>query len=278
MVYVATGTGFKDGGFDARAASSGPYTFGPEQETNFKGRVKSTLFDGTLVFNADIYRMMLDAAQVSTLNPATGVEFTVGNAGNVRVQGAEVDAQWRPVRYLSGEWRHELCRQRLDLLSPGPVHFHLSDGRFAAAGRDAAADRRGVGTCNYAGFTPPYSPKWRWNVDARWGKAPWGDRASGGLWRGTSPTYAARNPFDPSLDPRSFEAGYVLFDASVGLERDKWRVSLWGKNLFDKSYYVAGFAQGLGAFVNAGGTAAANGFVGFYGVPRTFGLEASYRY
>ena len=53
---------------------------------------------------------------------------------------------------------------------------------------------------------------------------------------------------------------------------------LWGKNLFNKSYYVAGFAQGLGAFVNAGGTAAANGFVGFYGVPRTFGLEASYRY
>jgi iron complex outermembrane receptor protein len=85
---------------------------------------------------------------------------------------------------------------------------------------------------------------------------------------------------DATLDPRTFQDGYALVDASIGWEPQggRWRVSIWGKNLGDKAYNVAEFAQGLGAFISAGGTAAANGFVGVYGVPRTFGVEASFRY
>jgi outer membrane receptor protein involved in Fe transport len=85
---------------------------------------------------------------------------------------------------------------------------------------------------------------------------------------------------DSSLDPRSFQSGYALYDASFGLMPmgDRWRISVWGKNLSDHRYFVAEAAQTQGANIGAGGTAAANGFIGWLGTPRTFGIEASYRW
>jgi iron complex outermembrane receptor protein len=278
MAYVTAGTGFKDGGFNARAAAGGPYTFNPETVTNYEVGVKTSLFEHKLVFNADVYHMLLDAAQVSTLNPTTGVGFTVGNAGNIRVEGVEADVHARPIPHLSFDGSLSYADS---VWASYPKGQCISTYPTAGAPPPAGAPQPvtpGSSVCNYTGFTPAYSPKWRWSVGARW-EQPW--MATGVNWFVASDvTYTSSQFEDASLDPRSFQTGYALLDASLGWEPPggRWRVSLWGKNLTDRSYYVAEYAEGLGAFIGAGGTAAANGFVGIYGVPRTFGIEASFRY
>ena len=61
-------------------------------------------------------------------------------------------------------------------------------------------------------------------------------------------------------------------------EGAKWRVSLWVKNLTDHRYFVTEASQTQAAYVSGGGTAAANGFIGWLGTPRMFGVEANYHW
>jgi iron complex outermembrane receptor protein len=83
---------------------------------------------------------------------------------------------------------------------------------------------------------------------------------------------------DPSLDPRSLQGGYALFDASIGIEPEsgKWRINAWGKNLGDKRYFTTAAAQTQGAQISGGGTTPANGFIGWLAQPRTVGVEVNY--
>ncbi|HEX3366229.1 TonB-dependent receptor [Phenylobacterium sp.] len=278
MAYATAATGFKDGGFNARAAATGPFTFDPETVTSYEAGVKTSLFDHRLVFNADVYHMLLKAAQVSTLNPTTGVGFTVGNAGNVRVEGVEIDAHARPISELTLNASLSYADSVWDSYPKGQCI-----ATFPTAGTPPPAGTPqpiapGSSVCNYTGFTPAYSPKWRWSLGARW-EQPW-LKTEIDWFAAADVSYVSSQFEDATLDPRTFQDGYALVDASFGWQPPggRWRVSVWGKNLANKSYNVAEFAQGLGAFVSAGGTAAANGFVGVYGVPRTFGVEASFRY
>jgi outer membrane receptor protein involved in Fe transport len=55
-------------------------------------------------------------------------------------------------------------------------------------------------------------------------------------------------------------------------------VALYGKNLGNVAYYTTAAPQPLGGLVSGGGTAAAQGFVGWYGDPRTYGIEFSLKY
>lgn len=278
MAYATAATGFKDGGFNARAAATGPFTFDPETVTSYEAGVKSTLFGRKLVLNADVYHMLLKAAQVSTLNPTTGVGFTVGNAGDVRVEGFEADAHARPIAPLSIDGSVSYADSIWASYPKGQciATFPTAGAPPPAGAPQPIAARSSV--CSYTGFTPAYSPKWRWSLGGRWEQA-WLN--TGIDWFAAADvTYVSSFYEDATLDPRSFQKAYSLLDASLGWQPPggQWRVSLWGKNLANKAYNVAEFAQGLGAFVSAGGTAAANGFVGVYGPPRTFGIEASFRY
>ena len=38
---------------------------------------------------------------------------------------------------------------------------------------------------------------------------------------------------------------YLVSNAEAGLKRDKWTLSFWCKNIFDKSYQIRGFYFGL---------------------------------
>lgn len=59
---------------------------------------------------------------------------------------------------------------------------------------------------------------------------------------------------------------------------DRWRISLYGKNLTDEAYFLQKTPQPLGAFISAGGTAQARGYVGWYAPPRTYGVELTLKY
>lgn len=284
MGYFTVSTGFKDGGFNSRSATVLPYTFNPETSINYEVGAKTETFDNKLVLNLDVYRMLVHGYQQSTLLP-TGTGFAINNAGNFRTQGVEADMQARPIDPLSINGALSFA----DSVITGGDNHGQCDTNYPYAGQlpppssgvppaGSKAPLAASVTCNYNGLTLPDAPKWHWSIGARW-EQKWFDSALNWYLQGDVTDQSGQFE-DPSLDPRSWQTGYALFDASLGFEPDsgKWRVGLWGKNLTDRHYFTAEAAQTQAANVSAGGTAAANGFIGWPGIPRTFGVEANYRF
>lgn len=267
MAYALAATGYKTGGFNARAAAVGvPVEFGPEESTTYELGVKSTLLDRKLILNVDVYNMKLKAFQDSILNPLTGSGFIVANAGDRRVRGLEADAQYHPIEPLSFK-----------------ASLSYMDGEFTdyTAGQCNVlkpANGTKPGTCNYNGLTPAQTPKWSWSLAANW-ESPLGD--TGLDWFATGDVSYTDDKFlEPTLDPRGYQTDVTLYGLRVGITSPKqgWRISAYGKNLTNESYYVQKTTQPLNAFISGGGTAAAAGFVGWYAPPRTYGVEASMKF
>jgi len=281
MLYATASNGFKDGGFNSRSASATPYVFNPETSLNYEVGIKSLWFDNRLLVNLDAFRMLVHGYQQSTLLP-TGSGFVIGNAGNFQNQGFELDSQIHPIDPLS----INVSGSFIDSLITGGAEHATCDSSYPFAGSSPPASSgkffngaNATNGCNFDGLTLPYAPKWHWSVGARW-EQPWMNSSNwnwfvSGTLSGQSSEY-----MDATLDPRSFQSAYMLFDASAGVEDSdgRWRIDLWGKNLGNERYFTTEAAQTQGAQINGGGTAAANGFIGWLAVPRTFGVEGSYRF
>jgi len=267
MGYVTASTGYKTGGYNARAQSpSVPITFDAESAINYEVGVKTSLFGNRLVFNADLYRMLLHDFQDSTLNPLTGSGFIVSNAGNRRVQGVEIDAQARPVDQLS--------------LTAGLTYADATFTDYPKGQCNTYPPAPpATATCNYTGLTPAYNPKWRASGTAQW-EQPFEKWSSIDWFIAGDISYTGAQYLDATLDPRSFQESYTLLGARLGVEAESglWRVSIWGRNLGNETYYVYDVPEPLGAFASGGGNAGASGFAGWYGAPRTFGIEGTFRF
>ncbi len=270
MAYVTASTGYKTGGYNARAQNPNTQiTFDAESAMNYEIGVKSSLFGNRLVLNVDLFRMLLHDFQDATLNPVTKIGFIVSNAGNRRVQGLEMDLQARPIDELS--------------LTAGLTY---SDATFTDYPAGQCPTYPGPvqpvnvgGSCNFTGLTPAYNPKWRVNGTAQW-EQPMVKWPSVYWFVAGDLSYVSSQYLDSTLDPRGFQEAYTLLGARLGLESEtgSWRVSIFGRNLTDKTYYVYKVPQPLGAFVSGGGFAGADGFNGWYGAPRTFGIEGTVRF
>jgi iron complex outermembrane receptor protein len=266
MAYAIAATGFKDGGFNARQTAAGtPLAFAPETSTTYEVGLKSTLFDRRVLLNADVFRMTLDNFQDSTLNPLSGVGFVVGNAGNRRIDGLEVDLQWAPIEHLT-------------ITASGQVN----DAKFtsyhsAQCFVGAVPNGAKPGTCDYTGRRPAFNPASSGSLAGNY-ELPLGSTGLNGFING-SVTWQDKQFEDSTLDPRSVQDAYALTNLRLGIgpPSGNWKLSLFGKNLGNKAYYVATAVQPLGGLVSAGGTAAAGGFFGWYGEPRTFGIELTVR-
>jgi iron complex outermembrane receptor protein len=267
MAYVLAATGYKTGGYNARASAVGvPVEFDAENSITYEAGVKSTLLDRKLVLNLDVYSMKLKDFQDSILNPLTGSGFIVANAGDRRVRGFEADAQFRPIQPLSIQG------------SLAYMDAEFTDYPDGQCYNGRVPDGTKPGTCSYDGLTPSQSPKWAWSLAAQWQSPIPGTDMEWFL--GGDISYTGRKYLEPTLDPRSIQPSVTIYGLRAGVTGDngRWRVSAYGKNLGDRSYFVQKTLQPLNAFISAGGTAQATGFVGWYAPPRTYGVEATVRF
>jgi iron complex outermembrane receptor protein len=84
-----------------------------------------------------------------------------------------------------------------------------------------------------------------------------------------------------TLDPRSLEESYTIVNGRLGLEGpdQRWRVSLWVKNLTKEDYFTLIAPVANGGFFSNGGRAGVSGpLIGINGAPRTYGVEASMKF
>jgi len=213
MLYASYSEGFKSGGFFARQANYliDP-SYDPEYVENYEFGWKTTLLDGRMILNGAFFRSDYTDKQESILIPVNlaNVATVVRNASSLEMQGLELE-----MRYLINEnW---------DVL----MTYGYLDSEYDDYFADLTGD--GIVTDN-SDLVPRNTPENTFGLTTAYttqvGDGELQARVSY-RWRDSMEAESSNNPLG-SLD------SIVNVNATLSYEIDKYRVSLWGRNLTDE--------------------------------------------
>lgn len=239
LFYASISRGFKSGGFQGQLTFD-PNALNPfrdESVTAYEVGIKSRVLPNLQINGAAFDYEYKDAQFYGPLfDSPVGVLFGITNVGNARVRGIEGDALWRPVAGLD-------------------IHLGAGfiDTKITRSIVPGVAE--GSRLPNAPRLTLNGRARYSWRVSDRVG-------ADISVWG----SYQSRIEFDIVRNPpQAIEGGYWLANAEVGANfGDHFRLSVFGKNLFDKLYRTQALFTSVG-------------WTNQYGSPRIFGVNLSYR-
>jgi iron complex outermembrane receptor protein len=253
MTYIAHRHGYRSGGFNGRAAQDVTFTpFQPEivddLEVGFKSDLE--LMGSPLRFNTAIFYSDYQDIQrlTSTVNASGQLATNVLNAATATLYGGEIDATWLPTDSIQIDvfyaYLHARYDEWLDPLAANPAARDKSDYKFASP-----AHSGGV-TVKYTLPTP-----------AEIGIV----SIQGNVYAQSDTQLADENGIGNT------QSGYSLVGARLDWQEvmgSQLKLSLWGRNLNNTEYYSGG--------VNTVGNIGY--YMGYPGVPRTWGIDATYEF
>jgi iron complex outermembrane receptor protein len=250
--YASVATGYKSGDFNGSFLSTDPTEIArqlqpvkPETVTAYEVGLKSSLFDNRLILDVAAFYNDYKNMQVFVLVPLNGVGVNVlDNAKAAHTEGIDAEVVARPFSGLTATFNLGLLDTRLDTF---------------------VADRSPDQT-DYSGNQLPLSPHVSFAGQLDY-KLPLGDAAALDFQFGA--TYKSHQFFDVSNDPYTTQNGYWIENARVAyqFDHDRWEVAAFVRNLSDQKYYLDAFDLSFVGFIQ-----------GIVGTPRTFGIEANFRY
>ncbi|HEY6645407.1 TonB-dependent receptor [Povalibacter sp.] len=258
MTYLSFSQGYKSGGFNATPDSARPDGT-PSTGTEFKDEsvdawelgVKQSLFNGRARIGAAVYRSELENLQVTSFN---GINFVVGNAAELVVQGVELESQWK----ATGELEFGLSLNYLDhkyASFPG-APCTIAEGALVAVCTKDLTGKRGA-----------YAPEWTGAFYVDYVKSV---GANWDLFAHVDVNYKADMYLGNDLDEALHQDAYVKVDSRIGVMSvdGTWSVSVFGRNLTDKRTFTTGLDAPL-----TGGIKAA-----WVEEPRVLGVQGTYRF
>jgi len=260
LYYFNVSRGYKAGVFPTTGASGFNQYLPVNQEslTAYEPGFKLTLLDKTLQLNGAIYYYDYSNKQLQTRfkDPVFGELDTVQNIPKSSVKGAELEIVYRPVAALTLSGSFTYVDAKID-------EFNCTSPC------SNAVDQSG----NFAGAKIPYTPKFQMNLNGDY-TFPLTGSVNGFFgatvtYRSTATTIIGGNTNPPgsvsSVSSPLFQIdAYTLVDLRTGLEGDRWRVSLWGKNV-GNTYYWNNVNSSFDVIVR------------YAGMPATYGITASYK-
>ncbi len=226
MLYGYYARGFKSGGFNGRVTvkeAIGPYN--PEYVNSFEAGLKSEWLDHRLQVNLAAYLNKWTDMQVTQSN-YTGptIASVILNAGKSSTKGFEIQAAAIPVEgfRLDGTLGYLWTQYDKFLSSNNP----LCPSPPAAQPPGCAID--------YAGRDLPYAPHWTGSIEASYtfGLAG-GDAMASTQFTYTDPKWGNYTQVSSERLP-----AVQLLNANLSWspKSGNWTISLWGRNLTDKTY------------------------------------------
>jgi outer membrane receptor protein involved in Fe transport len=237
LIYANASRGYKAGSFPSLAAATyaalAPVT--QESVTAYEAGVKTQLFDRKvgLNFAAFYYDYRDKQIRGKTTDPIFGILDVLVNVPKSRIQGAEADLTLRPTDGLT--------------ITAAGTFLDSKVQRYDGLNVIGATD-------NFRGDPLPFTPKWSGSLNVDYkvrmpnGGSPFigftvtGRSASDATLGGRRITFPASPAtiLKPGVDYIYKIDGYATVDARVGYvsDGDRWRVSLWGKNIFNEYYWT----------------------------------------
>jgi iron complex outermembrane recepter protein len=293
MAFANFSTGYKSGGYNSGGGTpsltvvNGVFSparrlFDRETVKNYEIGIKSNWLDRALKLNLTLYRMDIGNFQDRAFD---GVSFIVRNAGSLRQQGFEFDTVISPTRNLS-------FTGSVAYLDSKFTNYANGAGPPGCAPVSVAGVPTIPAVCtglpfqgqqqNLTGARNTFSPEWMGNVAVDWS----GDIGSGGMgWAlNANLSFVSSQYVGTSLDanPQTLADGYAQLGARATIRGpgDRWSVSIFGRNLANKSYRPLMVYQPLAGALGLNNTV----FSGSTAVrvqasePRTYGASASFRF
>ena len=244
MIYASYATGFKAGGTNADRVDIGvPQIF--EAETSESAEIGLKGQYGPVQVVATIYQTDFEDFQA---NSFAGGGFILRNAGDLSIEGVELELLWRPTdtTEVSAWYAHN--EGTYDSFEEG-VGWDAWVYQFGQWQNPPQGDPGCPGpfdpdnvpeTCSRTGDAIPYNPEDRFFVSFTQ-QFNVSDSASG--YFRLEYSYASEQTTDGDNDPLTLEDGYELVNARLGFNFDNINSSLtfWGRNITDERYYYGGF-------------------------------------
>ena len=265
LLFGTFSTGYKSGGFNTgspAALTDAERTFASTTVQDYQLGMKSILLDGRARLNVTLFNTDLHDFQDRSFD---GTNFVIRNSGDVRSRGVDFDGDLEPIDNFK--------------LTFGGAYLDSKYTRNTnAPGLEGCT---GTPTCplfrDLSGTRLPFAPKFKGRVGA--------EVSTGTLGEGYKITFAAHENFTSSFlsantgNEQSRIKGYKTTDLRLTLDSpDKnWSVTLFGTNVFDKTYYTTTVAQVLGNII--GVTSPITGqtvFRGNLGEPARYGARLSF--
>jgi outer membrane receptor protein involved in Fe transport len=206
MLYFRWATGYRPGGPNALppvAPPDVPRQYGADRTVNLELGLKSTLLNGLLSIDASVFHVDWTNIQLLEIVDNNGIN---GNGGKARSQGFEWTIGYVPVHGLTLQWTGAYTDAKLTTDAP------------AVSG--VSGDRL------------PYAPKWGTSLDGEYTAAAFADYK---YFVGATWSYVGGRSTDFGSDVTQLLQvhlpSYNTYGARVGLDNDRWRWTLYGKNL-----------------------------------------------
>lgn len=249
MVYASYSRGYRSGSYNGQSVVIPPNAVGPEFVDAFEAGFKSRFADNRVQLNGAVFFNKYKGQQVQEV--ANGAAFIRSLDG--KLYGAEVELTVEPVDSLRV------------VAAAGYLHTEYDDNQFLAAGDPGATDPRGF---NIGGNQFPFAPKWTASIAADW--TAYESAAGSQVILSGEYQYASHQEYDFFNDLQAVgplaqgQAAYSLVNGRVTFKTERFSISGYVKNIFDKYYNVFGIntdSFGSEFFVP--------------GPPRTYGVEAT---
>jgi iron complex outermembrane recepter protein len=245
FVYASASEGYKSGGFNGFLAGTSR-TYEPETAWTYEVGLKSQFFERRMTSNWAVFYTDYKSIQeqlftaVTPPPPATQVPQIVQlitNASAAHISGLENETNIRVTPNLTVFENFGYVHA---------VYSHFFDERLGNLSKNQFQD----------------TPKFNATLGGRYEQS-LGNQASGALQADLS--YRSKTYYDIVNTPAIAQGAYTLVNsrASLFLHDHKLEIALYGKNLTDK-FYMQNGASVLTSFGFA---------VGYYGEPRTYGIE-----
>lgn len=227
-------------GFNAARAAAGPVN--PETAKSFELGIKSRLFDRRMILNVTAFNVRYEDFQQQGIEVVGGTQnFRLTNVGTVKTRGVELETDLQ----ATGSLRLNGAVAYVDAFIDEYPDGNCYPGQSAAQGCVGSPARQDL-----AGKRLPSSPEWKlnvgWDYDFGMGSLPFEGVFSG------SYVWQSEQNFSLNQDPQTVQESYGVLNLSAGIHHldDRYRITLFVNNLFDKGYGVSGGNQ-FGNFGNA---------------------------
>ncbi len=280
MAYFSASRGFKSGGFDARSNASpsadptpinpnaptgtnqqvliGSFEYEEEQATTYELGAKMSLLEGAAELNVALFRTEFKDLQVSIFDGTLG--FNVGNAASALSQGLELDG------------RMALTENLMLVGGLAFLDFEFQDHPFGTCKQDEAPNNPNGINCDYSGKTNQYVADYSGNLLLAYERP----ISNALMFRANlDAVFTDEYYTSQSIDERVIQDAYIQYNGRVSVSSidGDWELALLGKNLSDELIIIYSADAPTGKTIT--GATAHHAFIN---APRTFALQASYRW
>ncbi|MCY3998201.1 MAG: TonB-dependent receptor [Flavobacteriaceae bacterium] len=244
FLFANVSRGFRPGGINEFVLDPDKAKFGSENTLNYESGIKTELMNHRLKLNLTGFYTTYTDQQIFTLLDASTFSIGTDNIGESRIWGIEFESKYVVTPELS--------------LALNAGYLNTEIIAFDDVIFDPQTDI--PSTIDRSGKNLPVSPKYNANFNLTYIQ-PISKKIN---FEGVVDlNYQDDIFFDvPNV---ILQDSYALLNSKLGITTKSFDISLWGKNLFDQTYF--GYGYGVGGF-NAVS----------YALPRTYGISVDFKF